>query len=132
MTQTKTRFKAAVIGAGVTHWEGMTMESGSPELEVRVLPIIHHAHLHPLQVAIGRSPPWLHPNSSSTFTSERKISPIHNVGGVTTAILILHGEKDERVPLGQARGFYRGLKRFAAPKGREAAQLVVYPREPHG
>ena len=33
VTQTKTRFKAAVIG-GATHWEGMVMESGSPELEV--------------------------------------------------------------------------------------------------
>lgn len=96
------------------------------------LPIIHHARLYPLQVAIGRSPPWLHPRSTGTFTSERKTSPIHNVEGVTTAILILHGEKDERVPLGHALGFYRGLKRCAAPKGRETAQLVVYPREPHG
>lgn len=96
------------------------------------LPIIRHVRLHLLQVAIGQSPPWLHPRSTSTFTSERKTSPIHNVEGVTTAILILHGEKDERVPLGQARGFYWGLKRCAAPKGRETAQLVVYPREPHG
>ncbi|KIM43012.1 hypothetical protein M413DRAFT_435188 [Hebeloma cylindrosporum] len=116
VTQTKTRFKAAVIGAGVTHWEGMVMESGSPELEV----------------AIGQSPPWLQPSSTGTFSSERKTSPIHNVGGITTAILILHGEKDERVPLGQAQGFYRGLKRCAALRGRDAAQLVVYPREPHG
>lgn len=51
---------------------------------------------------------------------------------ITTAVLILHGEKDERVPLGQAYGFYRGLKRYAAERGRDAAQLVVYPREPHG
>jgi len=112
------------------------MESGSPEIEVWFppLPIIHLARSHSLQVAIGRSPPWLHSSSSSsgTFTSERKISPIHNIGGVTTAILILHSEKDERVPLGQARGFYRGLKRCAAPQGREAIELVVYPREPHG
>ena len=37
VTQTKTRFKAAVVGAGATHWEGMVMESGSPELEVWLL-----------------------------------------------------------------------------------------------
>lgn len=64
--------------------------------------------------------------------SERKSSPIHNIPGTTTAILILHGERDQRVPVGQAYGFYRGLKRCAAMGGRESAQLVVYPREPHG
>ncbi len=67
-----------------------------------------------------------------TFTSERKTSPIHNVADVETAVLILHGERDERMPLGQAYGFYRGLKRCAAPRGQDAVQLVVYPREPHG
>lgn len=35
VTKTKIRFKAAVVGAGVSNWEGMVMESGSPELEVR-------------------------------------------------------------------------------------------------
>lgn len=34
VTLTKDRFKAAVVGAGVSNWEGMIMESGSPELEV--------------------------------------------------------------------------------------------------
>jgi len=34
VTQTKTKYKAAVIGAGVTNWEGLVMESSSPELEV--------------------------------------------------------------------------------------------------
>ncbi|KAG5649406.1 hypothetical protein H0H81_004087 [Sphagnurus paluster] len=33
VTKTKTRFKAAIVGAGVANWEGMIMESGSPELE---------------------------------------------------------------------------------------------------
>lgn len=57
---------------------------------------------------------------------------MHHVSGVTTAVLIMHGEKDERVPLGQAVGFWRGIKRKAADRGREAVQLVIYPREPHG
>ncbi|KAF5357248.1 hypothetical protein D9756_006666 [Leucocoprinus leucothites] len=125
VTQTKTRYKAAVVGAGATNWEGMVMESASPELEA----------------AIGGSPPWptQNPNhnhslkdSTFAFKSSRKSSPIHNLPGITTSILILHGERDERVPTGQAYGFYRGLKRCAAPKGKEGAQLVVYPREPHG
>ncbi|KAJ7451763.1 Alpha/Beta hydrolase protein [Mycena galericulata] len=113
VTKTKTRYKAAVIGAGVTNWEGMVMESGSPELET----------------AIGQSTPW---DQDAANESTRKASPIHSVFGVTTAVLILHGDKDERVPLGQAVGFWRGLKRRAADRGKEAVELVVYPREPHG
>lgn len=62
----------------------------------------------------------------------RRLSPIHAVIDVTTAVLILHGEKDERVPVGQGIGLWRGLRRKAAQRGREGAQLVVYPREPHG
>lgn len=60
------------------------------------------------------------------------MSPIHSVARVSTAVLILHGEKDERVPVGQAVGLWRGLKRKASERGKEAAQLVLYPREPHG
>jgi hypothetical protein len=36
VTQTKTRYKVAVVGAGATHWETMVTESASPELEVRI------------------------------------------------------------------------------------------------
>ncbi|KAJ7105419.1 Alpha/Beta hydrolase protein [Mycena crocata] len=113
VTKTKTRYKAAIIGAGATNWEGMVMESGSPELEA----------------AIGQSNPWDH---DAPEVSTRKTSPVHSVSGVTTAVLIIHGDKDERVPLGQSIGFWRGLKRRAADRGKEAAELVVYPREPHG
>ncbi|KAJ6489519.1 Alpha/Beta hydrolase protein [Mycena vitilis] len=113
VTKSKTRYKAAIIGAGATNWEGMVMESGSPELET----------------AIGQSTPWDH---DAPEKSERKTSPVHSVAGVSTAVLILHGDKDERVPVGQAIGFWRGLKRRGADRGKEAAQLVVYPREPHG
>ncbi|KAJ7497682.1 Alpha/Beta hydrolase protein [Mycena latifolia] len=113
VTKTKKRYKAAIIGAGVTNWEGMVMESGSPELET----------------AIGQRTPWDH---DAPEESIRKTSPIHSVSGVSTAVLILHGDEDERVPLGQSIGFWRGLKRRAADRGKEAAELVVYPRETHG
>lgn len=36
VTKTKNRFKAAIVGAGASNWEGMVMDSGSPELEVCV------------------------------------------------------------------------------------------------
>ncbi|KAF9500700.1 alpha/beta-hydrolase [Pleurotus eryngii] len=115
VTQTKTRFKAAVVGAGVSNWEGMVMESGSPELEA----------------AIGQRVPW-DEEANTKVVGNRRLSPIHAVIDVTTAVLILHGEKDERVPVGQGIGLWRGLRRKAAQRGRDGAQLVVYPREPHG
>ncbi|KAF9467818.1 Alpha/Beta hydrolase protein [Collybia nuda] len=113
VTKTKTRFKAAVIGAGASNWEGMVMDSGSPELETE----------------IGQSAPWDHDGREQSI---RKTSPIHSVAGVETAVLLLHGEKDERMNVGQAVGLWRGLKRRASERGREGAQLVIYPREPHG
>ena len=42
-------------------------------------------------------------------------------------VLILHGEKDERVPLSQAVTFHRAVRDQEAP-----VELVTYPREPHG
>jgi dipeptidyl aminopeptidase/acylaminoacyl peptidase len=48
------------------------------------------------------------------------------VKNVTTPLLILHGEQDERVPITQAYEFYNALRR----QGR-VVNLVVYPRMPH-
>ncbi|KAJ3782250.1 Alpha/Beta hydrolase protein [Lentinula aff. detonsa] len=110
VTLTKNRFKAAIVGAGASNWEGMVMESGSPELEK----------------AIGQRDPW------DCEAHRRNLSPVHRVDGVSTAVLILHGDKDERVPVGQAIGLYRGLQRKATEIGKRGAELVIYPREPHG
>ncbi|MCK4851815.1 MAG: prolyl oligopeptidase family serine peptidase, partial [Candidatus Omnitrophica bacterium] len=41
--------------------------------------------------------------------------------------LVLHGENDVRVPVGQAYEFYRGLQQVGVE-----TELVVYPREGHG
>ena len=43
-----------------------------------------------------------------------------------TPCLILQGEKDTTVPLGQSQEFYKGLMHFGVP-----TQLVVYPDQPH-
>jgi len=64
------------------------------------------------------------------MTSDRRNDPINHVKDIETAVLIIHGEKDERVPVGQAVGFYRGLRRMSKYPDRQ--ELVVYPREPHG
>ena len=57
----------------------------------------------------------------------RKNSPITYASNVKTPILIVHGERDLRVPISQAYEFYSALKHYKAK-----VKLVVYPREYHG
>jgi dipeptidyl aminopeptidase/acylaminoacyl peptidase len=54
-------------------------------------------------------------------------SPLNYLTNVKTPTLIFHGEKDERVPLGQSLETYRTLKRLGA-----TTQLVIYPDQGHG
>ncbi|HKE02684.1 MAG TPA: prolyl oligopeptidase family serine peptidase, partial [Blastocatellia bacterium] len=54
-------------------------------------------------------------------------SPLNYLTNVKTPALIFHGEKDERVPLGQSLETYRALKRLGVP-----TQLVIYPDQGHG
>ncbi len=54
-------------------------------------------------------------------------SPLKYWNNARTPLLIAHGEKDQRVPTGQAYELYRALKYKGVP-----VQLVLYPREPHG
>ncbi len=55
-----------------------------------------------------------------------KYSPIRNASRVKTPTLILHGDSDQRVPLGQGEEFFRALYHFGVP-----TELVIFPREPH-
>lgn len=66
-------------------------------------------------------PPWKNPDLIRTY------SPITYVGNVTTPTLIIHGEKDVRVPLSQGMEFYRSLRVRGVP-----TELVIYPGEQHG
>ncbi len=106
VTQTH-RFKAAIMGAGVSDWGMMTLTSDLPGFEM----------------ALGGSAPW----DGAGPHRHAALSPISFAASVQTPVLILHGEKDERVPLSQAIGFHRALRRHNVP-----TELVVYPREPHG
>ncbi len=56
-----------------------------------------------------------------------KSSPMTFVKNARTPTLLLQGEDDTTDPIGQSQQFYRGLKRYGVE-----AELVVYPREPHG
>ncbi|MFQ5825013.1 MAG: prolyl oligopeptidase family serine peptidase [bacterium] len=57
----------------------------------------------------------------------RKNSPITYASNVKTPVLVVHGDKDLRVPVSQGYKFYSALKHYGA-----TVKLVIYPREPHG
>jgi dipeptidyl aminopeptidase/acylaminoacyl peptidase len=106
VTQSK-RFKAAIMGAGVSDWGMMVVTSDLPHFEM----------------VLGETAPWegIGPHRHA------HLSPISFARNVQTPVLILHGERDERVPLSQGIGFHRALRHYNMP-----VELVVYPREPHG
>ncbi len=106
VTQTA-RFKAAVMGAGVSDWGMMIMTSDVPDFEQE----------------LGGSAPWDGPAQRRHL----ELSPITFARNVSTPVLMLHGENDARVPLSQATGFHRALRKQGVP-----VEFVVYPREPHG
>jgi dipeptidyl aminopeptidase/acylaminoacyl peptidase len=103
ITQT-TRFKAAVSGAGMAN---LISEYGTEQ--------------HPSYDEWFWSVPYEKP------TGFLNSSPFLYVKSAKTPILILQGDADTVDPLGQSQELYRGLKRYGVE-----AELVVYPREPHG
>ncbi|HUY76466.1 MAG TPA: S9 family peptidase [Ktedonobacterales bacterium] len=98
------RFKAAVMGAGVTDL---------------------------FSFISADIPSWL-PREQMFATMYEdpdiylRLSPISAVGAITTPTLIVHGAADERVRLGQGRELYHALRARHIP-----TEMVVYPREPH-
>lgn len=54
-------------------------------------------------------------------------SPIAHLEGANTPTLLLHGEQDRRVPVGQSHEMYRALRELGVE-----ARLVLYPGAGHG
>ena len=104
ITQTN-RFKAAVVGAGVTNLWSFTGTADIP----------------------GFLPDYFGGEPWTQFESFQKHSPITFVKNVTTPTLVLHGEADQRVPTSQGYEYYHALKRQGV-----TTRMVVYPRQPHG
>ena len=105
ITQTS-RFKAAMVGAGLTNMWSMYGTNDIPSVLIAYFGGIPNKQTLPLYL------------DRSAMT---------HIDKVTTPTLILHGANDERVPTGQAYELYRGLK----DRGK-ATELVFYPREGHG
>ena len=103
---TKTdRFRAAVVGAGVTDLVSMAGTCDIPEFNRSYFD----------------SWPWEDPQ---VYVDH---SAVLHAGRVVTPTLIVHGEKDERVPTSQGWEFYTALKKVGVP-----TDLLLLPRQPHG
>ena len=103
ITQT-TRFKAAVMGAGLANWESYYAQNS----------------IRDWQTTFFRSTPYQDP------TRHRERSPITHARNVRTPTLILHGQEDHDVPVAQAYEMYVALKEMGVE-----VQMVTYPRENH-
>jgi len=101
------RFKAAAMFAGISDW-GVLAGTGE-----------YGAMDGVLAGSFGWEGTGPHPHD--------RVSPISFASRVRTPVLIVHGEDDTNVPLGQAIHFHRALSRYGAEH-----ELVVYPREGHG
>jgi dienelactone hydrolase len=100
------RFRAALVGAGVTDW-GMLAATGENGQ---------------FETALGASTGWEgagpHPHDA--------LSPISYASRITTPVLVLHGAEDTNVPLGQAEYLHRALSHYGVDH-----EYVIYPRENH-
>lgn len=105
LTQTD-RFKAVSPGAGLTNIYSMYSQND-----------------------IQRYLRWFYADKSPWDAQELywDRSPMKYVKNVKTPTLILHGERDTRVPIAQAQEFYRALVERNVP-----VEFVVYPRAGHG
>ncbi len=99
-----TRFKAAIMGAGLGNWESYYGQN----------------NIQDWQRVYFRSTPYEDP------AAHRAKSAIAFIKQARTPTLILHGEEDHDVPVPQAREMYAALKAMGVE-----TQLVTYPRENH-
>jgi dipeptidyl aminopeptidase/acylaminoacyl peptidase len=109
VTQTE-RFKAALMGAGVADWRSFHGTSNIPTWDA----IFYGTPGRPAN-PYDRAGPYAH------------FSALAHVASIRTPTLILHGERDECVPVGQGYQFFRALRERGVP-----VEMTVYPRAGHG
>jgi dipeptidyl aminopeptidase/acylaminoacyl peptidase len=103
---TKTdRFKAAIVGAAVTDLASFTGTTDIPDFSRSYF----------------ASWPWDDP------TAYVEHSAVFHAGKVRTPSLVVHGERDERVPPSQGWELYTALKKVGVP-----TDLLMLPRQAHG
>ncbi|QOI97046.1 MAG: S9 family peptidase [Flammeovirgaceae bacterium] len=106
MIITKTnRFKAAMVGAGVTNLISFTGTADIPDF----IPDYFGGEL------------W---DRTDVYARHSAMFAVKNA---KTPTLVIHGERDLRVPISQGQELYMALKRLGVK-----TQMVSYPRTPHG
>jgi len=105
-TRYSKRFKAAVVGAGLTNWISFT---GTTDI--------------PYEMSLVHWNSWWFDLPDLHW--ER--SPLSYINDANTPTLVVHGLRDKRVHPEQGIELYQGLRIKGVP-----TQLVLYPREPHG
>jgi dipeptidyl aminopeptidase/acylaminoacyl peptidase len=98
------RFQAAVCGAAVTNWPSKV---GTTDIR----PYNEDRFVGPL-----------HQEPDDLWNR----SPIRYLGNISTPTLVVHGEADPRVPMGQGMELYLGLRAMGVP-----TDFVTYPRQKH-
>lgn len=108
------KFCAAIAGAGVSDWDTLTMTSDVGAT---------------FESDLVGTAPW---RTNKSDTKNRRGSALWEFNQAAESgvqippVLILHGEKDVRVPLEQGVGMRRALQSRRLP-----VEMVVYPREDH-
>jgi len=105
-TKHSARFKASVMGAGISNWISF---SGTTEI-IQENSLVH----------------WdLWWNDNMELVWDR--SPLAHINNAKTPMLVVHGGADTRVPMGQSEEMYNALK-----LKKVHTQMIVYKRQPHG
>ncbi|MBI2536649.1 MAG: S9 family peptidase [Gemmatimonadetes bacterium] len=102
------RFKAAVVGAGIT--EAIAMWATQDII-------------HVFEAYFGGTSPW----ADGAWEVYQKSSPLAHMRNAKTPTLVVHGRNDLRVPPNQAMLLYRTLKALNVP-----TELLWLPRTGHG
>lgn len=106
-------FRGAICGAGISDLDFMLISSD----------------VVALQGEMAGQLPWL--TESKSDVHNRRGSALWEIAAAAKEkrippVLILHGEVDIRVPIGQARAFMHGCRHWGVP-----VDMVVYPRAGH-
>jgi len=100
------RFKAAIVGAGISNWISFT---GTTDI--------------PYEMSLVHWNSWWFDKQDLHWDR----SPLKYIEKAKTPTLIVHGQNDGRVPPSQGLELYTALKINEIP-----SQFVLYPREQHG
>jgi dipeptidyl aminopeptidase/acylaminoacyl peptidase len=107
ITQYPDRFRAAVVGAGISNW---LSDYGTADVAVTKETEFYGT-------------PWTEEGRSRLLRQ----SPLIYAGRVKAATLFVHGEVDHRVPFEEGEQMYFALKKNGVP-----AKFILYADQSHG